>query len=139
MMLQLMSRSPLASDARWPAPNVHASTDAYFSADVETDGPVPGPYSMLSFALVQAGSFDGSEYSRPDRFDTTFYRELKPISDCFEPEALAVNGLDRQRLGREGADPRSRDHRSITPVVSTSRQRTQSKLGYRSRGLAGIR
>jgi hypothetical protein len=83
----------------------NASVDAYFSADVETDGPVPGPYSMLSFALVYAGSFDGLRFSRPRRFDTTFYAELKPISDRWEPEALAVNGLDRDRLGREGADP----------------------------------
>jgi len=101
-----MSRSPLATGAHWPSPNADAWTDAYFSADVETDGPIPGPYSMLSFALVHAGSFDGSEYSRPGQFDTTFYAELKPISESFEPEALAVNGLDRNRLAREGADPR---------------------------------
>jgi hypothetical protein len=24
------------------------NVDSYFSADVETDGPIPGPYSMLS-------------------------------------------------------------------------------------------
>lgn len=87
-------------------PRADASVDAYFSADVETDGPVPGPYSMLSFALVYAGTFDGEAFSRPLRFDTTFYTELKPISDRWEPEALAVNGLDRERLVREGAEPR---------------------------------
>ena len=27
--------------------NMPESTDAYFSADVETDGPIPGPYSIL--------------------------------------------------------------------------------------------
>jgi len=26
--------------------------DVYFSADVETDGPIPGPFSMLSLGLV---------------------------------------------------------------------------------------
>ena len=31
--------------------------DAYFSADVETDGPIPGPYSILSFALVFGAYF----------------------------------------------------------------------------------
>ena len=76
--------------------------DSYFSADVETDGPIPGPFSMLSFALVYAGSFDGRNFSRPQSYASTFYRELCPISNEFEPEALRVNGLDRSRLWREG-------------------------------------
>jgi|SRR5579872_3205062 len=84
---------------------VAGSTDAYFSADVETDGPIPGPFSMLSFALVYAGSFNGVEFIRPPRYDLTFYRELKPISDDFEPDALRVNGLDRSRLCIEGTLP----------------------------------
>src|ERR1700751_4635217 len=79
--------------------------DAYFSADVETDGPVPGPFSMLSFALVYAGSFDGRHFRRPDTYEQRFYRELKPISENFEPEALSVNGLDRARLCIEGESP----------------------------------
>lgn len=79
--------------------------DAYFSADVETDGPIPGPYSILSFAIVYAGSFDGSVFKRPEHYDRVFYRELRPISDTFEPEALKVNGLDRQRLCLEGMAP----------------------------------
>jgi hypothetical protein len=28
---------------------VESGADAYFSADVETDGPIPGPFSILSF------------------------------------------------------------------------------------------
>ncbi len=79
--------------------------DVYFSADVETDGPIPGPYSLLSFALVYAGRFDGSRFERPAALDRTFYRELRPISDSFEPEALSVNGLDRDRLMRDGDAP----------------------------------
>src|SRR5579862_4504441 len=75
--------------------------DAYFSADVETDGPIPGPFSILSFALVYAGSFDGQRFERPDNYETRFYKELKPISEDFEPEALRVNGLDRARLCRD--------------------------------------
>ncbi|MGP9821364.1 exonuclease [Salinarimonas sp. NSM] len=81
--------------------------DVYFSADVETDGPIPGPYSMLSFALVYAGRYDGRRFERPARHDTSFYAELAPISDRFEPAALAVNGLDRARLLREGRDARA--------------------------------
>jgi len=83
------------------------AVDVYFSADVETDGPIPGPYSILSFALVYAGTFDGDRFARPSDYRLSLYRELRPISDAYQPEALAVNGLDRDRLCREGADPAS--------------------------------
>jgi len=81
--------------------------DIYFSADVETDGPIPGPYSMLSFALVHAGSYDGQRFVRPSNYKEHLYVELRPISDKFEHEALRVNGLDRDRLIAEGQDPRA--------------------------------
>ena len=84
----------------------NGSVDSYFSADVETDGPIPGPYSMLSFALVYAGSFDGDKFVRPAAYDRNFYRELRPISNRFEVEALRVNGLDRERLCSSGDEPR---------------------------------
>lgn len=79
--------------------------DVYFSADVETDGPIPGQYSMLSFGLVYAGSFDGNVFSKPTRFDRHFYRELRPISDEFQLDALRVNGLEREQLLRNGTPP----------------------------------
>lgn len=85
--------------------DLESSVDAYFSADVETDGPIPGPFSMLSFAIVYAGSFDGRHFERPSSYEQSFYRELKPISDSFQEEALRVNGLDRARLCREGESP----------------------------------
>lgn len=81
------------------------SPDIYFSADVETDGPIPGPFSMLSLGLVYAGSFDGHHFCRPKDYAVNFYKELKPISEQFEPEALKVNGLDRNRLILNGANP----------------------------------
>lgn len=84
--------------------NAVQPSDVYFSADVETDGPIPGPYSMLSFALVLAGRFDGRTFTRTT-LDEHFYQELKPISDAFEEEALAVNRLDRARLLVEGSTP----------------------------------
>jgi hypothetical protein len=79
--------------------------DAYFSADVETDGPIPGPFSILSFAFVYAGSFDGRHFQRPDNYERKLYKELRPISQNFEAEALRVNGLDRTRLCLEGEPP----------------------------------
>jgi hypothetical protein len=72
--------------------------DVYFSADVETDGPIPGPFSILSFAIVYAGSFDGKRFERPQSYERSFYKELKPISKEFQQEALDVNKLDRSRL-----------------------------------------
>src|SRR5260221_6536379 len=82
-----------------------SKVDAYFSADVETDGPIPGPFSILSFAFVYAGTFDGKKFNPPSRYDAIFYRELKPISESFDSDALRVNGLDRARLCLEGYDP----------------------------------
>jgi hypothetical protein len=85
--------------------HMKTSTDVYFSADVETDGSIPGPFSMLSFALVFAGTFDGKRFVRPEKYDSVFYKELRPISDDYEEEALRVNGLDRNFLRKNGEDP----------------------------------
>jgi DNA polymerase III epsilon subunit-like protein len=68
--------------------------DFFVSVDTEADGPIPGEYSMISLGAVVAG--------RPE---AAFYREIRPISDRFVPEALAVSGLDRDKLLREGAPP----------------------------------
>lgn len=92
-------------DNEQKAPSRLRATDIYFSADVETDGPIPGPYSILSFAIVYAGSFDGISFKRPESYERIFYRELKPISNAFQKEALDVNGLDRDRLCIEGMVP----------------------------------
>ena len=42
----------------------------YIATDVEADGPIPGPYSMLSFGMVVVGK---PEY--------TFYTELNSIEN----------------------------------------------------------
>jgi hypothetical protein len=97
--------SPDSSERRSKAEFKFDGGDAYFSADVETDGPIPGPFSILSFAIVYAGRFDGKIFHRPSAYDTFFYKELRPISDDFQIEALSVNMLDRDRLIREGDDP----------------------------------
>ncbi len=64
--------------------------ELYVAVDVEADGPIPGPYSMLSLGMAVVG--------RPE---LRFYRELCPISGQYVPQALAVSGLDRDRLLRE--------------------------------------
>lgn len=89
-----------------PAVNPKTATDMYFSADVETDGPIPGTFSLLSFALVCVGTFDGETFDASLlREKHSFYCEMKPISDRFETEALGVNKLDRGRLLTEGLSP----------------------------------
>jgi hypothetical protein len=82
-----------------------ARVELYVSADIEADGPIPGPYSMLSFGLAVCGTFDGTRFTAPDPSEKTFYAELKPVAADFEPQALEVSGLDRERLVREGRDP----------------------------------
>lgn len=67
--------------------------ELYIAVDVEADGPIPGPYSMLSVGMAVAG-----------RDDLRFYTELKPISDEYVPAALAVSGLNRERLIREAPE-----------------------------------
>jgi len=54
--------------------------------DVEADGPIPGDYSMVSFGavIVEPG------------LARTFYGQLRPISDAWVPEALAVSGFRRE-------------------------------------------
>jgi hypothetical protein len=97
------------------------TSDIYFSADVETDGPIPGPFSMLSFALVYAGRFDGRAFQRARPKDAaSFYRELKPISNDYQPEALRVNGLDRDRLAIYGQSPAAAMNEASDWVTSLS-------------------
>jgi 3'-5' exoribonuclease Rv2179c-like domain len=80
--------------------------DLYISGDVEADGPIPGRYSMLSFGLCVAGRFDGSDFKPWDPRTETFYVELQPISEQWDPEALSVARLDRDRLKKTGRSPR---------------------------------
>lgn len=68
--------------------------ELYIAVDVEADGPIPGPYSMLSLGMAVAG--------HPD---LSFYTELKPISDEYVERALAVSGLDREKLIAEAPTP----------------------------------
>ncbi len=79
--------------------------ETYISVDVETDGPIPGEFSMLAVGACVAGSRTDSGYARSCETQS-FELELKPISERFDPEALAVSGLDREALVTTGEDPR---------------------------------
>jgi DNA polymerase III epsilon subunit-like protein len=104
-MLIAKAAEPSAGEfRRIDATRKQGVVDVYISADIETDGPIPGSYSMLSFALVEIGRSDGSRLARATQ-PRSFYRELRPIGTSFEAEALAVNGLDRAALLQTGLDP----------------------------------
>ncbi|CAL9574705.1 3'-5' exonuclease [Streptomyces sp. enrichment culture] len=102
----------------------------YVSVDVEADGPIPGPYSMLSFGAAVAGRQDADGYVAADPEALTFYRELRPISGEFVPEALAVSGLDRERLLVEGARPEAALREFTAWVREVSRGGQPVMCGY---------
>ena len=68
---------------------------SYIMVDIESDGPIPGDYSMVCFGAVVV---------RPG-FKDTFYGRCKPISDKWVPEALAVSGFSREET-LEFEDPK---------------------------------
>ncbi len=69
-------------------------TECLVSVDLETAGPVPGRYSMLSLGACLV-----------DDPTTTFYVELKPLVEDAVPAALEVSGLSMGELARTGAEP----------------------------------
>ena len=81
------------------------TTEAYFSFDIEADGPIPGPFSMSSIGACVAGHRDTAGQIHRSDTDRSYYAELKPISEDFVPDAAAVSGLDRAVLVRDGKDP----------------------------------
>ena len=98
-----------------------ASADVYFSVDVEADGPIPLVHSLSSLGAAVAGRFDGTTFTRTDPTEQTFYAELKPISDEFDPEAAAVSGLDRAQLARAGETPEAAMARFVAWIHESAR------------------
>lgn len=58
----------------------------WIMVDVESDGPIPGDYSMVALGAVVV----------EPRLERTFRARLRPISDRWQPEALAVGGFTRE-------------------------------------------
>ena len=59
----------------------------YVMVDIESDGPIPGDFSMVCFGAVIV---------EPE-LNRSFYGQLKPISETFLPDALAVSGFSREQ------------------------------------------
>ena len=68
--------------------------EIYISVDVETAGPIPGEYSLLSIGACDVGDESKS-----------FSIELKPINTNADPKALEVTGLSLAELAKRGVDP----------------------------------
>ncbi len=71
-----------------------SKTEIYISVDVESSGPLPGEYSMLSIGACEIGNIENN-----------FYVELRPISDKFIPEALQVCCFSIEELKIRGIEP----------------------------------
>lgn len=68
--------------------------EIYLSVDVETSGPIPGVYSMLTIGACNV-----------DDPEQVFSCELKPISSNADPKAMEVTGLSLETLAVEGLPP----------------------------------
>lgn len=66
----------------------------YISVDIESAGPNPGQYAMLSIGACTLGE--------PRQ---TFYVELKPDKDLSDPEAAQIHGLELDKLLTSGLYP----------------------------------
>jgi DNA polymerase III epsilon subunit-like protein len=74
----------------------------YVSVDCEASGPVPPIYNLLSIGATVVRPVEGHHV-----LGASFYVELAPIFPGFDPGAMAVCGLDANRLRREGTEPRA--------------------------------
>jgi len=54
--------------------------------DIESDGPIPGDFSMICFGAVLV----------EPALDRSFYGKLKPISEKWLPDALKISGFSRE-------------------------------------------
>lgn len=55
--------------------------------DVEADGEIPSKYSMVCFGAVVV----------EPTLSKTFYGQVRPISENYNPEALAISGFSREQ------------------------------------------
>ena len=59
---------------------------SYIMVDIESDGPVPGEYSMIELGAVVVDR----------KLERTFYGRFKPISENYNSEALKITGYSRE-------------------------------------------
>lgn len=57
-----------------------------YIVDIEADGPIPGPYSMIEIGAVRL----------TEDLEDTFFAQIRPISKKYMPEKLAITGHTRK-------------------------------------------
>lgn len=77
-----------------PAQRARVRPERFISVDVETAGPTPGDYAMVSIGACLV--------DEPER---GFYVELKPDRDAVIESALAISGLTMDGLRADGTEP----------------------------------
>jgi DNA polymerase III alpha subunit (gram-positive type) len=81
-----------------PVCSVTEKRATYFSVDIECSGVVPALYDMISLGAVAVAPDDSGRLA----VGRTLYLEIAPVSGRVDERALAVCGLDIERLRREG-------------------------------------
>lgn len=93
--------------------------EVFISVDVETSGPIPGPFSLLSIGAC--------EIYRPEQ---AFSCLLQPISRNADPEALAVTGLSMEVLETDGVAPAQAMTQFAVWIESVRDVRTPIFVGF---------
>jgi DNA polymerase III epsilon subunit-like protein len=82
--------------------------ELYVCVDVEPDGHVPGPSSIVALGACAAALRDDGGVVHPldpDAEEHAFYAVLRPISDRYVEKALRATGFQRAVLERDGRPP----------------------------------
>lgn len=77
-----------------PLEHIREEIAAYICVDVETAGGIPDEYALLSIGACTV--------VHPRQ---TFYIELQPDRDAYDPQAMAIHGLSLETLRRDGVPP----------------------------------
>ena len=93
--------------------------EIFISVDIESSGPIPGVYSMLSLGACVV-----------DSPESNFYVELQPTSEAFIAEALRVTGFSLDQLKRIGRDPKVAMAEFKNWIIDQSADRTPVFVGF---------
>lgn len=93
--------------------------EIYISVDIETSGPIPYKYSMLSLGACIVGN--------PEK---TFYVEIVPINDSFLPDALEISGFSLDHLKKNGTPPKEAMVSFKNWIISNSKGKIPIFVGF---------
>ncbi|MGC2236399.1 MAG: 3'-5' exonuclease [Pyrinomonadaceae bacterium] len=94
-------------------------SEIYISVDVETAGPIPSMYSMLSIGACMVG-----------KADEQFYIELQPINALFIPEAIKIVGKSLEEFTKSGSEPLEAMQKFRAWILKISEESTPVFVGF---------